>query len=127
VTRLTLIAVLFLAGCTSVADYRPYVQDVVDQIRLAADEKDCLVHAQAYSTPLALGSVGEALFKGAASNAAEGVINPLVPAAGGVGGASVALLNSLGVMSGDQRKVFLICLHDRGEHSQTYHVMDPNL
>ena len=125
-TRVAILAVALLAGCSSVADYRPYVQDVVDPATLVSDERDCLKHAQDYSTPLDLQSIGAAGLKGVAGNAAGGAVNPLVPALGGLGGASVALLDSLGVLSDQQRRVFLICLHDRGERSRAYDVMDPN-
>ena len=124
--RAAILAALLLAGCSSIANFHPYVQDVKDPAALAADEKDCLGYAQGYTTPLDLQGIGEAGVKGIANNAAEGVLNPLVPVAGGLGGASVALLNNLGVLNGDQRRVFLICLHDRGERSRAYAVIDPN-
>lgn len=119
--------VLALAGCSSVASYAPYVGDVVDPAALAADEKDCLVLALAYATPVDLSAIGAAAAKGAANNATGAAVNPLVPVLGAAGAATSTALSQLGILNDDQRKVFLRCLEHRGERSRAYDVIDPNL
>lgn len=118
--------ILVLAACGDISTYQPYVQDINDPAALAKDEGDCLKHAQVYSVQFDFEGIGTAGLKGMAENAPGGAVDPLVPALGGIGGATSALLDSLGVLSDKQRRVFLICLHDRGERSRAYDVMDPN-
>lgn len=116
---------VLLSGCGGLSTFVPYVQDVTDPAVLVSDTAACRAHALDYETPLDLEVIGTASLKGAAGNAAGGAVNPLVPVLGGLGGASVALLDSLNVLSENQQRVFLICLHDRGERSRAYDVMDP--
>lgn len=125
--RLVFIAfALGIAGCAPFSGYEPYVKDVVSPSVFAHDEGDCLKYAQGYSEKFNAASIGTAAAKGAASNAVGAVVNPWVPVLGAAGSASVALLDSVGVLTDKQRIVFLKCLDHRGERSRAYMVIDPN-
>lgn len=117
--------VLLLIGCSTVADYRPFVGDVVDPAALRRDEGECLVMAKSYSAPLSLGGIGTAAVEGGGNNLAGAAVNPLVPVLGAAGGASAALFAGLDLLSAGQRRVFLRCLDHRGERSHAYSVIDP--
>lgn len=119
-------AMLILSGCSSVSGYVPYIVEISDPAALAHDESVCLTYALDYSAGFDLAEIANAGAQGAANNAAGAAINPLVPVAGGLGGAGAALLGQVGLLGTAQRKVFLICLHDRGFKSGLYAVMDPN-
>lgn len=121
-----LFAAIFLSGCASVADYRPYVVDVVDPATLARDERECLAAAEAYSAPLSIGAIANGAAQGASNNASGAALNPLVPVLGAAGGATSVLLSEIGLLNNDQRRVFLLCLSHRGERSRAYDVIDPN-
>ena len=121
-----LILAALLAGCSTVATYKPYVGDVVDQAALTADTEACMGYALGYSTPFDFNSIGTSAAQGVANNAAGAALNPLVPVLGGAGGGTSALLSQLGVLNNDQRRVLLLCLAHRGLRSGAYNVMDPN-
>lgn len=119
---------LFLAGCgvLGLPVLDAYVPVVSDAAALERDKAECKKYALAYHEPFSLGSVGTAAIKGAGQNAAEIPINPIIPLAGAAGSAGVATLDSLGILSDKQKRVYVICLHDRGQKSGAYSVMDPN-
>ena len=118
--------VILLAGCNTVASYQPYITDIKDPGRLAADKVDCLGRAQGYTTPMSASAIGTASAQGAAGNLAGAAINPLVPVLGAAGGAGSELFKQLGVLNNDQRRVLLLCLAHRGLRSGAYDVLDPN-
>jgi hypothetical protein len=122
-------AALLVAGCTTVADYQPYIppSTVKDPVALAADKSDCMVLAQAYKPGIDLGRVAEAGAEGVGSNAASGLISPYAPIVGGAGQAGAAALNQLGILSQDQIRVFLRCLSNRSLRSGAYEMLDPAL
>lgn len=115
-----------LAGCASVKDYLPYVEDVANPSELFKDEVECNRYAVAYKTPFDLEAIATGAAQGGANNASGAAINPLVPLLGAAGGATSAALSQLGILNNDQRRVFLKCLEHRGERSHAYNVMDPN-
>jgi hypothetical protein len=132
--RIAVILLAFgLSGCGgeallgSVATYQPYVQDITDQSVLTKDMADCRAHALAFNEPLSVTGIAVAGTKGVSSNAAGAAVNPVVPLLGGVGAAGTELMNELNVLGDRQKRVFLICLHDRGERSRAYDVLDPGL
>ena len=52
-------------------------------------------------------------------------ISPLAPALGALGGASGEALSELGLDSRDAKKIITVCLHDKGQTNNLYHVYDP--
>lgn len=120
---------LFLSGCGVLGPpvLDAYVPVVSDAGALERDKGECRKYALAYREPFSLGRVGTAAVRGAGQNAAEAPINPVIPLAGAVGSAGVATLDSLGILSDKQKRVFLRCLTNRGNKSGAYEVMDPNL
>jgi hypothetical protein len=124
---LCLLSLTVLMGCSSVGDYQPYIVDVTDPVALSRDKAECLGFAKAYKYPWDLTALANKTVQGATSNAAEAVINPLIPAAGAAGAAGTSILQSLGLNSQAQVRIYLLCLSHRGTKSGLYNVVDPNL
>jgi hypothetical protein len=125
--KFILILPLRLCGCAGqLINYQPYVTDVADPRQLIKDEGECLSAAKGYTESFDLANVGTQALSGAAGNAAGAAVDPLVPVLGAAGGASQALLGSVGLLGDKQRRSFLKCLEHRGERSHAYNVIDPN-
>lgn len=124
--RAMAVTMIILTGCTSLANWQPYVREVTDRDRYAADADLCRQYALDYKPGLSLEAVGSGAMRGAAANAAGGALEPLVPAVGALGGATGEVISGLDLLSADAKKVFVICLRSKTEKDGSALVLDPH-
>lgn len=126
--------VLFLTfslfGCASqiASNFTPYIVEVKSQAALYQDLDICRRYAIDYLSGRSVINPSQVTQKGATeafSNFGYTVISPLAPALGALGGASGEALSELGLNSEEAKKIITICLHDKGQRSDNYHVYDP--
>lgn len=119
----------FLGGCgifPSAADYHPVIPEITDKAQFLKDMAFCHGVADPYKPGLQTSQIAQATVEGATSNAAYGVINPLVPAAGAAGGAATATIAGLGITGQAGIKILVKCLAKRADRDHAFLIADPN-
>lgn len=116
-------AALCLAGCAS---YVPQPIEIADQAAYTADVNSCTNAAANYKPQLDIGNIGAATITGAASNASNAVINPLVPAIGAAAGAVSSTANAFDVIGQAKRNVAKHCLQEKLHRDRAAIVADPD-
>lgn len=132
ITTLTIILGLFTSGCATqtAQTFQPFVAEVKDQQALSNDLSVCQTIALDYLgtiqgvDPQKLTSEG---LQSTLNGASYFAIHPLAPLFAGAGGVGGEALKEFGLNSTDAKKVISLCLHDKGQKSDKYHVYDPNL
>lgn len=125
--RAAAVLALFVAGCSSIGSYQPYIVEVTDPMALAWNKEVCAKYAQDYPrrfSPIAIASAGA---KGALTNLPQAAVSPLATGLGGIGNASGEAVSELGLSNTAQVKIYLICLKAKCEQSRGCLVLDPNL
>ena len=121
---------LALVGCGTIfpnsTTYIPVTIRVDDQAQYAKDLAECHAVADGYSPGFNTGTVAQATFSGAASNAAYGVINPLVPAAGAAGGAATSIMAGVGITGQDSITILAKCASEETRRDHSAIVADPH-
>lgn len=135
--KLTLVLIVFLAGCSTINDrtiesYVPYAHqsEVLIPQAFDTDLVTCRMEAKDWSEnqkkfdPVQIALEGST---GALSDLGELAITPAATALSGLGRASGEGLEELGVSPGKIKKFIAICMHDKGVKSGAYAVYDPDL
>jgi hypothetical protein len=141
VKRFAIVACVLLSGCAS-ADLETFFPSSVSYVPIVFDvnpakddtgktqyEKDaikCHGVADGYKPGLSVGEISQQATLGATGNAAEAVINPLVPAAGAAGGIASAVISGVGLNGQASIKIFVRCLVELSHEDHAYKVADPN-
>lgn len=119
-----------LAGCATIfpnsTTYVPVTVEVTDPAQYAADLRKCHSVADNYSPGFDTGTVAQATVTGATSNAAEAVLNPLIPAAGAVGGAATATMAGIGITGQDSIVILAKCITGLTNRDHSALVADPH-
>jgi hypothetical protein len=130
--RLCAFAVFFLTGCAA-PTFTPFTVEIANTGAFRADLAVCQKYAAQYRQSLSPRRVLESSVVGASSNAPTAVAtaDPGIGAAViGLGAASAVgneVAAELGLIDLNVNKITASCLHDKGERSGLYHVIDPNL
>lgn len=120
---------LALCGCAifpSAESYIPVVVKVENAKQYALDLLECHAIADKFKPGVSPGSIAQATVSGATSNAAYGVVNPLVPLAGAAGGALTATLGGLDLTGANSIKVLVRCLEEETHRDRSALLADPN-
>lgn len=120
---------VFLFGCAifpTAKTYTPVIVEITDRSRYELDLAACHSVADNYGPGFDTGQIAQQTLEGATSNAAYGVINPLVPAAGAAGGAASATIADLGVTGQAGIKVLVKCLEEKSRRDQSFIIADPS-
>lgn len=128
---LTLTALVVLAGCAkeTAANFTPFTVEIVSKQALAQDLDICRRYAGDYLSGRSSIDASQVAQEGARAGLGSLGYLPLAataPALGALGGASGEALSELGLDSQEAKKVVTICLHDKGQKTDMYHVYDPN-
>lgn len=123
---------LGLFGCApQIADrFSPFVVEVTDQIALQNDIQTCHEYAKAYLSGKSTLDASQIAQEGATkgfSDLGYSAVSPFAPALGALGGASGEIVSELGLDSAEAKKIITVCLHDKGQQSNSYHIYDPHL
>lgn len=127
-----LLLTLGLVGCApQIADrFTPFTVEVTDQKAFESDLKTCRDYAKVYLSERDSVNPSQVAQKGATeafSNFGYTAVSPYAPALGALGGASGEALSELGLNSEEAKKIISVCLHDKGQLSNSYHIYDPHL
>lgn len=124
------IAALGLVACAA-PSFMPFTVEITDRAAFTADLAACPKYAAQYQQSLSVRRVAQTAAAGAVSNGPAAVINPAVGGVViGLGAASSGaseIAGELGVIDLNVDKITAHCLHDKGQRSGAYLVIDPNL
>lgn len=121
-----------LLGCGSLEifpnskDYVPLTARINDPVQYQKDLAECHLVADGYRPGINTGNVAQSTFNGAANNAGYGVVNTLVPVAGAVGGAAVALVAGIGITGQDSITILVRCIVEETRRDNSAVVADPH-
>ena len=134
--HLAIAACFLLSGCGSTnltetffpssISYVPVIFDVADSDQTGKDSTKCHGVADNYKPGLSVGSISQQATLGATGNAAEAVINPLVPAAGAAGGIASAVISGVGLNGAASIKIFVRCMAELSHEDHAFKIADPN-
>lgn len=121
---------LLLSGCAAIfpsaKTYVPLTARIDNPTQYQADLKECHRVADNYRPGISSGSLAQSTFNGAASNAAEGVLSPAVPAVGAVAGAADSLVASFGITAQDSITILVRCILEETRRDHSAVVADPH-
>ena len=128
--RTVILISLGLLGCaTQIASkFTPNVVEIKDQVAFNNDLNTCRQYALDFLSGKSSLDASQMAQEGATKGLNDlgySAISPLAPALGALGGASGEALSELGLDSRDAKKIITVCLHDKGQTNNLYHVYDP--
>lgn len=129
--KVSLLLIITLSGCASqtVSTFIPFTVEVRSQQALSQDLDICRRYAQDYlsgRSSINPSQVAQEGLRAGMGSLGYLPLAPTAPALGALGGASSETLSELGLDSQEGKKIVSICLHDKGQKSDQYHVYDPN-
>lgn len=129
--KLIIPALIILSGCASqtAANFTPFTVEIKSQQALSQDLNICRRYAQDYLTSrpgLDASQIAQESLTGGLKQLPSIPLSPLTPALGAAGSGSTEVISELGLSGPEAKKVITICLHDKGQKSDLYHVYDPN-
>lgn len=130
--KTSLFLLLGLIGCAPqiVGNFTPYAVEVSNSDVFKSDLQICRKYAKDYLSGKDSLDASQIAQEGATAGFNDlgySAISPIAPALGALGGASGEVLNQLGLNSSDGKKIVTVCLHDKGQMNNSYHIYDPHL